>query len=60
MYFPLTEWLSWSEWSQCTKTCNNGTQERIRVCSEEGLCDGSDRDQRKCFNGTCRGIKKDS
>ncbi|GFO14252.1 mesenchyme-specific cell surface glycoprotein-like, partial [Plakobranchus ocellatus] len=26
------EWGSWAEWSECTVTCGNGTQDRNRTC----------------------------
>ena len=34
-FFPLVDgnWEQWSKWSECTKTCKQGTQARKRECN---------------------------
>ena len=50
----------WSSWSLCTATCNNGTQQRLRSCTNPPpanggkQCTGPDKETRICGNSnTC-------
>ena len=55
----LSEWLTWSHWSPCSKTCGNGEQTRSRKCSEQDSecpdhpCIGLEKDIRMCNMGDC-------
>ena len=48
----------WSSWSQCSATCNNGTQQRLRTCTNPPpanggkQCTGPGREMRICENST--------
>ena len=54
-------WSGWGEWSPCSVTCGNGTQQRSRVCNEPapdngGLdCPDSGTENRTCTEKTCPG-----
>ncbi|OWF34851.1 Hemicentin-1 [Mizuhopecten yessoensis] len=64
-YKPCTEimcpvdgyWLTWSDWSKCSVTCENGTQFRTRVCNEplyNGIpCEGPKQENRDCYPREC-------
>eukprot|EP00090_Calanus_glacialis_P008462 TRINITY_DN16813_c0_g1_i1.p1 TRINITY_DN16813_c0_g1~~TRINITY_DN16813_c0_g1_i1.p1 ORF type:complete len:481 (-),score=131.69 TRINITY_DN16813_c0_g1_i1:105-1547(-) len=49
----VTSWSVWSPYSSCTVTCGGGTQSRTRTCSQEGECDGEERDERECGAEEC-------
>jgi hypothetical protein len=34
------DWATWSTWSQCDVTCENGTQSRKRTCTNPAPADG--------------------
>ncbi|XP_028514725.1 proprotein convertase subtilisin/kexin type 6, partial [Exaiptasia diaphana] len=48
----------WSSWSQCTKTCGVGTQNRTRYCknstSTEKRCEGPASQSKRCNTQMCR------
>ncbi|XP_033738097.1 SCO-spondin-like isoform X2 [Pecten maximus] len=64
-YKPCTEimcpvdgyWLTWSDWSICSVTCENGTQYRTRVCNEPlhngKACEGPKQENRDCYPREC-------
>ncbi|XP_062616879.1 coadhesin-like [Saccostrea cucullata] len=43
--------LSWGEWTTCSVTCGNGSQQRHRSC--DGSCSGSSSQSRTCHPGPC-------
>ncbi|XP_052779568.1 SCO-spondin-like isoform X2 [Mya arenaria] len=44
----------WSDWSECSASCNGGTQSRDReVVSSNPDCDNSEKDFRPCNTQTC-------
>ncbi|XP_059502172.1 adhesion G protein-coupled receptor B1 isoform X8 [Stegostoma tigrinum] len=51
------KWQKWSMWEPCTKSCDGGTQLRVRVCSGPffgGLqCDGPQEEYRLCNDKKC-------
>ena len=54
-------WSHWSEWTQCTVTCGNGTKNRHRTCNNPipqfggDNCTGAAREQRVCQLPPCPG-----
>ena len=55
------EWSDWSQWSDCTKPCGTGTQEKSRTCSEaenggvNRCADGDDVMNQDCNTEECPG-----
>lgn len=54
------EWTEWSNWTDCSKTCDAGQQKRTRLClksvgqgSDILSCAGNETDMRVCFQGPC-------
>ncbi|XP_067887465.1 adhesion G protein-coupled receptor B1 isoform X9 [Heterodontus francisci] len=51
------KWQKWSGWEPCTKSCDGGTQLRMRICSGPffgGLqCDGPQEEYRLCNDKKC-------
>jgi len=52
------KWLKWSRWSSCDKTCGkDSVRTRTRECSRPRnggkICDGRDRDTKKCYKYPC-------
>ncbi|KAI8488027.1 hypothetical protein Bbelb_341450 [Branchiostoma belcheri] len=53
------QWSAWSGWSDCSTTCGNGVQERMRTCdtpapANGGLdCVGLSTEQQQCDSGDC-------
>ncbi|XP_072426067.1 adhesion G protein-coupled receptor B1 isoform X7 [Chiloscyllium punctatum] len=51
------KWQKWNNWEPCTKSCDGGTQLRVRVCSGPffgGLqCDGPQEEYRLCNDKKC-------
>ncbi|XP_061190366.1 uncharacterized protein LOC133198263 [Saccostrea echinata] len=43
--------LSWGEWTSCSVTCGNGSQQRHRECG--GSCSGSSSESRTCYPRSC-------
>ena len=55
------QWQTWSNWDQCSKSCNNGTTTRIRKIIKEasngGLCPGQGTETKSCNEQGCPGMK---
>lgn len=39
-YSSVAQWMEWSSWSTCTRSCNKGFKGRIRRCSSGTSCVG--------------------
>lgn len=54
-------WATWSSWSACSKSCDNGTQARTRTCTNPSPqnggsnCTGNDRQTQHCNTKRCPG-----
>ena len=54
-------WTPWTEWSDCSVSCSNGTQSRTRSCTNPAPahggrdCEGEDRQVKDCFLRHCPG-----
>lgn len=52
-------WSEWSGWTECSKTCEEGRQTRMRTCITEGQsildCSGRRVDIRSCNKDPCPG-----
>ena len=54
-------WGTWSEWGDCSVTCDDGRQERMRECEdatcplEGGECPGDDSQTKDCNLACCPG-----
>lgn len=52
-------WSAWYHWEPCDVTCGNGTQVRVRECSDPATafggddCTGFDIDEQDCINDPC-------
>ena len=59
-------WGGWSDWSQCSKSCGGGTEERDRSCSSPAPahggedCQGKPTELRTCNKDNCKSIKNGS
>ena len=51
-------WSQWSGWSDCTMTCNGGTQTRSRTCMGGTGCNGTNIETRNCNTQSCPGTCK--
>ncbi|MBN3320820.1 AGRB3 protein, partial [Atractosteus spatula] len=51
------QWQEWSQWTECSVTCSNGTQQRSRQCSAAAHggseCRGHWAESRECANPDC-------
>ena len=52
------EWGNWSEWSQCSTTCEAGKSQRERVISKPAInggleCVGDESEERTCNQDVC-------
>ena len=54
-------WGPWSDWGPCSRTCDNGVQERTRQCllSQPTDCGPDDSGRRFCQLSTCPGTYTD-
>lgn len=54
-------WTRWTEWNECSVTCGNGTQSRLRTCTDPVPmyggkdCRGESLQVRNCFPRHCPG-----
>nr|XP_022323547.1 ectin-like [Crassostrea virginica] len=52
-------WSTWTAWSDCSSTCGNGSQSRVRYCDSPypsgggAFCTGSSSDDQLCHLGDC-------
>ena len=53
------KWLTWSDWTQCSRSCGNGEQQRNRSCDGPFYggqqCVGPSLDERNCNTHPCPG-----
>lgn len=53
-------WMSWSNWSECSKSCGRGFTFRTRICEEPkygGLdCEGPSNETMSCYPSSCPGM----
>ena len=62
----IGSWGGWSDWSQCSKSCGGGTEERDRSCSSPAPahggedCQGKPTELRTCNKDNCKSIKNGS
>jgi len=47
-------WLGWGAWSSCSRTCDSGTQRRMRECGGTS-CSGQSEETRSCNSPPCSG-----
>ena len=53
----------WSDWGDCSVTCNVGVRTRNRSCDtsdidkSRGICTGNDVDISTCYGGICQGMQ---
>ena len=54
-------WTSWSLWGQCSVTCDGGTKERSRSCTDPepahrgATCSGEATEKQDCSTSACPG-----
>ncbi|CAH1241590.1 SEMA5A [Branchiostoma lanceolatum] len=51
-------WLDWSPWSQCSRKCDGGIQERTRMCTAQECPSGCDKEYRACNAHNCPETRK--
>lgn len=55
------KWSAWETWSPCTKTCGNGTRNRVRLCNNPApanggkTCEGKEENSEVCLVRHCSG-----
>ena len=53
------QWSAWSQYSQCSKSCDGGIKRKTRHKtvheSNGGVCDGSNQESRSCSTIKCSG-----
>ncbi|XP_038068317.1 uncharacterized protein LOC119737785 isoform X1 [Patiria miniata] len=53
-------WAQWSTWLACSRTCDGGTRDRVRTCTDPPAqhggadCSGEDAEVESCGDGACR------
>ena len=60
---PSHFWGKWGSWSECSKSCGNGTAVRVRDCFtsvtdrlvDPGNCYGEEEETAKCYERDCPG-----
>lgn len=56
-------WSEWSKWSNCSKSCGQGYQRRLRQCNQPipslggQNCNGTNVENRTCRNSVCKDCK---
>ena len=54
-------WTTWTDWSDCTKSCGGGEQEKTRTCTNPApagagaACDGDAKETQACNTDECTG-----
>ena len=51
---PKLNFSPWSEWSECSKTCDGGYRTRKRTCPLQGRCIGNDSETGICNLEACK------
>ena len=46
-------WMEWSDWSNCSVTCGNGSRSRERYCQGPGDCIGEHNETDICNEIEC-------
>nr|CAB3266608.1 SCO-spondin-like [Phallusia mammillata] len=47
---------AWSQWSECTESCEGGVQTRTRLCANQFGCNGALHNTRACNQRPCEGF----
>uniref|UniRef100_A0A0N4ZS52 Calponin-homology (CH) domain-containing protein n=1 Tax=Parastrongyloides trichosuri TaxID=131310 RepID=A0A0N4ZS52_PARTI len=51
---PCPRYLEWQEWQDCSVSCGQGIQKRIRTCYPKGIgCKGGDQEVKFCQKSVC-------
>ncbi|CEF63050.1 Jitterbug [Strongyloides ratti] len=51
---PCPRYLEWQEWQDCSVSCGQGIQKRIRICYPKGIgCVGGDQEVKFCQKSVC-------
>ena len=62
LFFSVNgRWSNWAAWSRCSKTCGNGTKNRLRTCTnpppkDGGKCVGPSKQMKPCLEKRCPGL----
>ncbi|CAL2050396.1 unnamed protein product [Caenorhabditis brenneri] len=52
-YRDCPKWEEWGEWADCSTTCGQGTQKRLRKCDTGNECNGPSEEMRFCQVASC-------
>ncbi|ULT82989.1 hypothetical protein L3Y34_012312 [Caenorhabditis briggsae] len=52
-YRGCPKWEEWGEWADCSTTCGQGTQKRLRKCDVGNECTGPSEEMRFCQVASC-------
>lgn len=48
------KWSNWTPWSECSGSCGEGLQIRLRTCEGKGECQGTSVQTKKCNLHSCK------